>query len=254
MNNSRYDQIDGWFCPIDMLLFDFFLQYQMNNSISGKMGEIGVYKGKSLIKLCEYSKPWEGLFALDISLTYENINIVCDNIHKLLPDYDTNQIMFICAFSRYMSCQNFNNNEYYRNTRFLHIDGGHSGIDTYNDIKLADDMLSYDGIIVLDDFPNPMYPGIKEAYYTYVAQHPESFKILISSPSKCYCCRPYSYDKYNNYIKNSIYKFIESEKFDLKNHSIIENINMIHNSYINIIDQNNGLNIYENHTYNLIKK
>lgn len=254
MNNTDLDIIPGWFCPIDMLLFDFFLEYQRDNQILGKMGEIGVFKGKSLVKLCQYSRAWEGLFALDISFTNENIVEVRKNINKILSSYDTNQIMFICAFSKYMSSHNIDEGSFYKNTRFFHIDGGHSGIDTYNDMKLADDLLSYEGILVLDDFPNPMYPGIKEAYYTYVTQHPESFKILVTSPSKCYCCRPSDYEKYSEYVNSKLLNYIKTSKFDMKNHSVIRNVNMIHNSYLNIIDYNAGLNIYEGHTYDLIKQ
>jgi SAM-dependent methyltransferase len=49
-----------------------------------------------------------------------------------------------------------------KNFSFCHVDGGHSSEETYRDLELCSELLRPSGILVLDDYFNPDFPGVSE--------------------------------------------------------------------------------------------
>jgi hypothetical protein len=55
----------------------------------------------------------------------------------------------------------------------ISIDGGHTKWHVVNDLKIAENKLSNDGIVIVDDFTNPGWPGVHEGVIVYLQQlHP----------------------------------------------------------------------------------
>jgi len=47
--------------------------------------------------------------------------------------------------------------------KFFSIDGNHTEIQTWNDLGIAEKLTATDGIIIVDDYPNTAWPGVKAA-------------------------------------------------------------------------------------------
>lgn len=197
------NSIDGWFSPASHAFFDIFLNYQKNNNVSGNLGEIGVWKGKSSSVLCKHLVSEEHAFLIDPFLdekkedVLRHIDRVCnkipDNVHLL--NYYSEKI----SKSRLLS-------EYYATFRFFHIDGCHTGENVYCDMGFANRLLDDRGILVVDDYFNYSYPQITEALYSYLIHNPYHFKLFLGAYNKAYLCRPKYYSYYYEYVLNNLQK------------------------------------------------
>src|SRR5262249_12655557 len=54
---------------------------------------------------------------------------------------------------------------------FCHIDGGHSAHETYKDIELCYHILLPGGLLALDDYFNPSFPGVCEGAMQFGLTH-----------------------------------------------------------------------------------
>ena len=55
---------------------------------------------------------------------------------------------------------------------FCHIDGGHTSRETYNDLELCSRALQPGGLLALDDYFNPAFPGVCEGAIKFWLAHP----------------------------------------------------------------------------------
>lgn len=98
--------------------------------------------------------------------------------------------------------------------RFFHIDGCHSGKNIYKDLSLVDNLVSSDGIVVVDDFFSFTYPQITESLYKYLQMNPYSFRIFCVGFNKAYLCRPEYFNKYYSHCLNKLQiEFIKMQMY-----------------------------------------
>lgn len=55
---------------------------------------------------------------------------------------------------------------------FVHVDGGHSAEETYHDVALAAGITLPGGLVAVDDYFNPAFPGVAEGAILYERDHP----------------------------------------------------------------------------------
>ena len=55
---------------------------------------------------------------------------------------------------------------------FCHIDGGHSADETHHDLALSSAVCARGGLVALDDYFNPAFPGVSEGTVRYLIEHP----------------------------------------------------------------------------------
>ena len=67
---------------------------------------------------------------------------------------------------------------------FSHIDGGHSPEEVYHDLKLCYDVSEEGALIALDDYFNPLYPGVCEGAVEFSLRHPRWLRPLVSGYNK----------------------------------------------------------------------
>lgn len=88
--------------------------------------------------------------------------------------------------------------------RWIHIDGEHTGHAVANDLTLANDLLSNEGLMCIDDFFNPAYPQISAATHMWLANHPFELELILCGDNKAYLSRPtYAY-KYMEPIRHQL--------------------------------------------------
>lgn len=243
-NNENISKIRGWFNICDIYLFDYILNNLEKEGIVGNIIEIGVYYGKSFVKLSQYinnNYDNENLIGID-SYIRDNgqYDIIIENI-KNNSDINIDKKVSIIIEDSFNLNSSFNNNKYFHNCKLIHIDGSHAGLNVYHDIELADQLLNENGILIIDDWHNCCYPDIQEAFYKYQLLHPNSFSIFLISLDKCYVCRPHTLNSWLWHIETEITNFLKIDSISSK---ILETIDIIKtkNNFTNSVIIFNNLN------------
>lgn len=200
--NEKIDTVEGFFQPMDQYIWDWILTLQNEENTYGHMAEVGVYKGKSLCKLAQHQKGSEHILGIDHWLTEEGYKSTVLNAIKKTSNVSLGYVNLVPNKSEFISGTSFTHDTTgittdFRNlSRFVHIDGEHSGYCAYKDLELADKMLGPKGILAMDDWTTIFYPDIVDAFYRYIIANPNSFKILLISECKMYACRPREHSNY----------------------------------------------------------
>jgi predicted O-methyltransferase YrrM len=188
--------IPGFMNVANVAVWDAFLSAQQRLHVQGHLLEIGVYKGRSASVLCQHKRPEEELWLVDFS--------------QFLAEAETNLaglkspgVKFVHQKSSDLwKCPDIAQRR--RQFRWIHIDGEHTGHAVANDLALAADLLSNEGLICVDDFFNPAYPQITAATYMWLASHPFELELIFCGDNKAYLARPtYAY-QYLHFIRQKM--------------------------------------------------
>lgn len=159
----RVEDIPGWFAPVDMRLFEFFLREAAPTARLDVL-ELGTYLGKSAAHIGAFLRPDEDFYVCDLfdpsfkGLTREKFEQNYRAVRGDLP-------VVIQAPSAQLA-------EYVRpgSLRFAHVDASHDYDDVLGDIALVRTLLADGGVVVVDDYRAPHTPGVAAAVWAAVAQ------------------------------------------------------------------------------------
>lgn len=212
--NEKIDTVEGYFKPLDQYTWDWFLSLQNEENVYGNLAEFGVFKGKSLCKLAQHKKGGEHVLGIDHLLNEEGMKTTVLNSIKKTSNISLSYVDLVPKQTEYIDSTKVTHEDglttdYRNNTRFLHIDAGHSGYNAFEDLKLADQFISPNGILVMDDWRTICYPDISEAFYRYTLVNPNSYKILMITDSKMYACRPKEHANYLWRIDTKLIPFLK---------------------------------------------
>jgi predicted O-methyltransferase YrrM len=70
---------------------------------------------------------------------------------------------------------------------FVHIDGEHTEKGALQDLRIASTHLKQDGVLIVDDWCHPMFPGVQSAVHMFMAE--SDFRIFAVSQRKAYLSR-----------------------------------------------------------------
>ena len=233
--------MNGWFSPASHGLFSFFLDFQNKNNISGNMGEIGVWEGKSASIICKYCRDEESVVLID-PIIANNKEIILNNINIIGSKIPKKLILCNIISEKFDSLKNELHLE--KSLRFFHIDGCHTATNVYSDLELADKLLSNDAVLVVDDFFNPIYPQITESLYRYLFINPYKFRLFLGAFNKAYLCRAGSYYKYYSYCLENLQRDMVSKKmyFSIKKTSSIDDcFTLVADEYNADVDPDSGM-------------
>jgi hypothetical protein len=165
--------VSGWVSPGAMSMLLAINQKQRDVNVLGDLCEIGVHHGKYLLALAQLTSDQEKLVGFDLfemqSQNLDNsgcgdIAITKKNIEKHL--HVNRHIELVGANS--LDLDEYRIKEYFPNgVRLFSIDGGHTEYHTINDISLAQSCISSGGVVIVDDFYNPDWPGVAEGVHRY---------------------------------------------------------------------------------------
>jgi hypothetical protein len=83
---------------------------------------------------------------------------------------------------------------------FVHIDGLHTENAVLSDLEAISSRLAPDGVIVVDDFTSPWFPGVQSALYKFIGEN--GFRIFLVSMQKAYITRSANAPRMWDAIKN----------------------------------------------------
>lgn len=142
------------------------------------MLEIGPYQGRSTAILAWHLAPRERLVACDLFDDSEDPyplirspESVRRHVYQVNPDLPDNALEIISGDSVNLAF------EPGRNFRFAHIDGGHSLATALHDLRLCAKHLVPEGVIAVDDYEHPSWPGVTEAVGEFLAESPTFSKL-----------------------------------------------------------------------------
>lgn len=156
--------IPGWFTYDDAAHFSLILSMQSGLGIPGDILEIGSFHGRSTALLARYLADGETLMVCDPFDSGEvyvanppSEKQLRRNVGLINPDMNERSLQVMPMFSSELAIpegQEF---------RFVHVDGSHVYQDVLKDLRLVSKFTCRGGVIAIDDYNHPDWPGVSEA-------------------------------------------------------------------------------------------
>lgn len=165
---TGYQQVEGWAQPHVFPIVKLISDYQRENNLGGDVAEIGVHHGKFFIGLHNCMAEKEISVAMDI-FDDQRLNIAYSgaaSMQRFLENlarhaFEPERCVRIAGDSLALR-----DSEIARalprpvRTRLFSVDGGHMPEHTLNDLDIAVRMSHGHGVIFIDDYYNPHWPGV----------------------------------------------------------------------------------------------
>jgi len=177
---SKARLLPGWFTLDDFQYFYTLLKMQTFMDIQGDILEIGCFHGRSSAVLASCLEKNERLTLVDAFdlMTFENyqnpptVEKFSSNFQKIMKNLDFSKIKIIKTLSKNLVL------EKKENFRFIHIDGAHDEETVLHDLKLVHPTLKVKGLLVLDDYHHPDFPGVAKATDQFLKIYEKKYNIL----------------------------------------------------------------------------
>jgi predicted O-methyltransferase YrrM len=171
---NRVKAVPGWFTYDDAAHFTLVLRMQTAAGIRGDILEIGPYHGRSTAILAGALVEGERLTAVDPFQSGEvyvanppTPERLLSNVTAANPGLKADAVEIIAAYSTELELADD------RRFRFVHIDGSHERDVVLHDLTMTERHLLPGGVVVLDDYDHPDWPGVTEAISDFRKEHPE---------------------------------------------------------------------------------
>ncbi len=169
----RIARLPGWFNIDDCAHFTLVLAMQSLLGVRGDVFEIGSYHGRSTCILARGLQPGERLhvcdpFDLHVAEQYGDAPTVprlLANLTSVVPDLDERRVVTYRTTSDRLALAPS------ERFRFIHVDGAHAHAACLQDLQLSARHLVPCGVIAVDDFAYPRYPGVTSAVEAFLAEH-----------------------------------------------------------------------------------
>lgn len=168
-----YPVIEGWLQTLVVWALGIVSDYHEKHDISGDICEIGIHHGRFFLALENASRPTEKCIAIDI---FERQTFNVDRSGKGDEEiFRSNVAKYAAHPSRVIikpiDSTSIEARRYFQSCdpiRLFSVDGGHTPQHVINDLRLAEASLADGGVIFLDDYCNPAWPGVNEGLFRYL--------------------------------------------------------------------------------------
>ena len=186
--------VHGWLDRYSAAFIADLSRIQRDCGIHGAVGEIGVHMGRLFILLKLTAAENERCFALDV-FGDQHLNIdhsgfgdrgaFLHNVRRWTGD--TNLAVIQASSLDVVPADII---DAVGRCRALSIDGGHTEDIVRHDLRLAEAVLTEDGVAVLDDFFNQSWPGVAAGAARYFLDPAAKLRPFAISPNKLYLAPP----------------------------------------------------------------
>lgn len=198
---ESFAAVQGW---ADPKLFDTIgaiVDSGINRN--GGVAEIGVHHGKFYILLNQTVQTHFKSYAVDV-FDMQHLNIDKSG--------EGNKFIFtqnLQAYDKYqganteileMDSMSLTNQIPDASMKFVSIDGGHTVEHTINDLKIAERIMTNEGVVILDDIMGVYWCGVTEGYIKYSMTYPTIVPFAMGH-NKLYLCKLSHYQYYFNLFK-----------------------------------------------------
>jgi predicted SAM-dependent methyltransferase len=193
-----HKDVQGWVSDGALSAVTAFSALQQSLEVKGHICEIGVHHGRFFIALSLLGRFGERSLAIDVFEEQEknvdlsgkgNRDIFLSNVEKWLGS--KSEACIITSDSLDVAPENILR-ELGGPIRLFSIDGSHTRDHTLNDMRLAEETIVPGGLVILDDFFNPAWPGVAEALFSYLSTpgRPKKLVPIAYGDNKFYLTTP----------------------------------------------------------------
>ena len=206
--------VPGWLHPFSARFIADLSILQQTHNLHGSLGEIGVHMGRLFIVLQLTRASDERCFAIDV-FQHQHLNpdrsgwgnraVFLHNVAKWSGSADG-----IVIFEQ--SSQSIRPHDILKSCgrcRLLSIDGGHTAECTFDDLRLAEAIMYDHGVVILDDFFNPHWPGVATGASRYFQKWRTNLKPFAITPNKLYLARTTQHEAYRARIREKYTSSLE---------------------------------------------
>lgn len=169
---ATFSRIPGWFLPDAYLMLAAYNQLLADRGLAGHVMEIGVYHGLSAIGIASFRGAGRRFVAID---PFDEGQAPMpglpskarfhQNLRRFYPD-----LSFLTTIAA--PSDTVRPSDVGTGFTFCHIDGYHSEEATYADLELCAAVAAPGGLIAVDDYYDPAFPGVAEAAVRFNREHP----------------------------------------------------------------------------------
>ncbi|MBV9771603.1 MAG: class I SAM-dependent methyltransferase [Bryobacterales bacterium] len=156
-------------------MFMAYHQVLASRGISGNALEIGVHHGLSTIAVAALRPHSARLYVVDLFEQLQSENASRSGCGNRAIFEQNMQDFFGCTdFVVPLVCRStsLSRADFQGDFSFCHVDGGHSRSETLHDLELCSSLLVPGGLLALDDYFNPEFPGVCEGAVEFLVCHP----------------------------------------------------------------------------------
>lgn len=223
--DRQYEEVDGWLLDGAAWVTYALATAQSSQGITGDIAEIGVHRGKYCILLSLLGTAGEKTVAIDVFGDQElnvdgsgegDYDSFLANYQKFDPRPSrliVHQIDSLQLRGRDLLAAGAPRKESVSRTfRIFSVDGSHTARHTRNDIEVAFDVLRDGGVVVVDDFYNPHWPGVQEGVHRLLAERRDISAVAFGE-NKLFLVREGDYARYFDAFANDMAELFSSRKF-----------------------------------------
>jgi len=171
---GAFDRIEGWFSPDAALMFMAYNQVVAAHGVAGDVLEIGVHHGLSTLAVAAMRGDGAELVAIDLfdELQAHNVSSSGSGSRERFQQ-NMREFFGDLAFVRCVAAPSntLGEADLGRRFSFCHVDGGHTARETQEDLELCHRILLPGGLLALDDYFNPSFPGVCEGAVKFWLRH-----------------------------------------------------------------------------------
>jgi Methyltransferase domain len=182
-----FQRIEGWFQVDAALLFMAFHQRLCGAGKAGDVLEIGVHHGLSAIAVAAMRGAGKRFVAIDLFEDLQKRNISQSGLgNRAIFEQNMAEFHGERGFMEVIArpSAEVSAGELGTGFTFCHIDGGHSASETLHDLSLCHDITVDEGLIALDDYFNPRYPGVGEGAIEFMRRNPGALQPVAAGYNK----------------------------------------------------------------------
>ena len=218
--------VSGWLSSGAASATVLLSAWQEEQGIGGNIAEIGIHHGRYFILLANLRTIGEEAIAIDI---FENQQLNIDQsgrgnygvFTKHLQRYtDNKQVRVLTRDSATLRTADVMRPRG-PGVRLFSIDGAHTAAYTLSDLILAEKCLVGGGIVILDDFYNPDWPGVQEGFFEFMRRKPGIVPLAYGN-NKMFLCRPAYAEALRKYFDDALLPYLISRKHtEISGHKVV---------------------------------
>jgi hypothetical protein len=210
--HGTFPRVEGWCIPQLWQSIQPLHDVQVRNQVGGPVAEIGVYHGKFFLGLMA-TKGERSNYAIDV-YSMQRFNLdgagvgslerVQDNVRA--AGLDLEDVVFLEADSMALTRRDV---EVIRERSgggfsMFSVDGCHTVEHTTNDAGIAMELTRPGGIVFIDDYYNPHWPGVQEAICKLYLTSSPRFVPLVATCNKLLLCHLSYHEEYLAHVEEFV--------------------------------------------------
>lgn len=191
--NLNFYRTEGFIDRLDAIIFREIIAGQVKHEVKGSLVEIGVHYGRSFFLLALGRTHSEKCLAIDL-FEDDALHTNREGIGRFggfrkncrRYQYALSENEILKGSSLTLSAGEIL--ERAGEARFFSIDGGHMYEHVMNDLRLAERVLTRQGVICLDDMFSALWPEVAAATFDWMREPSQRFVPFLATKDKLYVC------------------------------------------------------------------